>query len=84
MTTSSLPLAQGLYDPRNEHDACGVGLVASLDGKPSRAVTQAGIDAPAWSKLRTNGTVAYIDVPAPGDYAIGLWMREDGVSVVPI
>jgi len=28
-----------------EHDACGVGLVASLDGKPSRAVTQAGIEA---------------------------------------
>jgi glutamate synthase (NADPH/NADH) large chain len=28
-----------------EHDACGVGLVASLDGKASRAVVQAGIDA---------------------------------------
>ena len=28
-----------------EHDACGVGLVAALDGKPSRAVVQAGIDA---------------------------------------
>ncbi|MCW8084487.1 glutamate synthase large subunit [Sabulicella glaciei] len=28
-----------------EHDACGVGLVAALDGKPSRAVVRAGIDA---------------------------------------
>jgi hypothetical protein len=28
-----------------EHDACGVGLVVALDGKPSRAVVQAGIDA---------------------------------------
>ncbi|WP_120008317.1 glutamate synthase large subunit [Teichococcus vastitatis] len=28
-----------------EHDACGVGLVASLDGKPRRDVVQAGIDA---------------------------------------
>ena len=28
-----------------EHDACGVGLVASLDGKPRRRVVQAGIDA---------------------------------------
>ncbi len=28
-----------------EHDACGVGLVAALDGKPSRKVVQAGIDA---------------------------------------
>ncbi|HZH47147.1 MAG TPA: glutamate synthase large subunit, partial [Roseococcus sp.] len=28
-----------------EHDACGVGLVAALDGKPSRAVVSAGIAA---------------------------------------
>lgn len=28
-----------------EHDACGVGLVAALDGKPRREVVQAGIDA---------------------------------------
>ena len=26
------PTAQGLYDPRNEHDACGVGFVATLTG----------------------------------------------------
>lgn len=28
-----------------EHDSCGVGLIAAIDGKPSRAVVQAGIDA---------------------------------------
>jgi glutamate synthase (NADPH/NADH) large chain len=33
------------YDPSQEHDACGVGLVAALDGKPRRQVVQAGIDA---------------------------------------
>ena len=33
------------YSPTQEHDACGVGLIASLDGKPKRAVVQAGIDA---------------------------------------
>ncbi len=37
--------ARGLYDPADEHDACGVGLVAAIDGKPRRAVVQAGIDA---------------------------------------
>lgn len=26
------PAQQGLYDPRNEHDACGVGFVATLTG----------------------------------------------------
>ncbi|HKW54759.1 MAG TPA: glutamate synthase large subunit [Stellaceae bacterium] len=37
--------AAGLYDPAEEHDACGVGFVATLDGKPRRDVVQAGIDA---------------------------------------
>src|SRR5690242_7896281 len=36
---------QGMYDPANEHDACGVGLVAALDGKPRREVVEAGIAA---------------------------------------
>ena len=27
-----LPPKQGLYDPRNEHDACGVGFVANIKG----------------------------------------------------
>ncbi len=27
------PAPQGLYDPRNEHDACGVGFVATLTGE---------------------------------------------------
>ena len=26
-----LPAAHGLYDPRNEHDACGVGLIANIN-----------------------------------------------------
>ena len=33
------------YDFAQEHDACGVGLVAALDGKARREVVQAGIDA---------------------------------------
>ncbi|HTZ71841.1 MAG TPA: glutamate synthase central domain-containing protein, partial [Acetobacteraceae bacterium] len=33
------------YSPTQEHDACGVGLIAALDGKPRRDVVQAGIDA---------------------------------------
>jgi len=35
----------GTYDPSQEHDACGVGLVAALDGKKRRDVVVAGIDA---------------------------------------
>jgi glutamate synthase (NADPH/NADH) large chain len=33
------------YNPAQEHDACGVGLVAALDGQKRRDVVQAGIDA---------------------------------------
>jgi glutamate synthase (NADPH/NADH) large chain len=33
------------YDVAAEHDACGVGLVAALDGKKRRDIVQAGIDA---------------------------------------
>ncbi len=35
----------GLYDPRDERDACGVGFVAAIDGQPRRDVVLAGIDA---------------------------------------
>ncbi len=35
----------GLYDPTQEHDSCGVGLVAALDGKARRSVVVAGIEA---------------------------------------
>ena len=35
----------GSYDPSMEHDACGVGLVAALDGKKRRDVVEAGIAA---------------------------------------
>ncbi len=36
------PAPQGLYDPRNEHDACGVGFVAHIKGVQSHAIiTQA-------------------------------------------
>src|SRR4051794_5082727 len=42
----SARLAQeGLYDPAEERDSCGVGLVVALDGKRRRDVVAAGIDA---------------------------------------
>ena len=37
---SSRPGAQGLYDPRHEHDACGVGAVAHVGGERSHAVVR--------------------------------------------
>ncbi|MGW8189073.1 glutamate synthase large subunit [Sphingomonas hankookensis] len=46
MTSERLRLAtEGMYRPEYEGDACGVGMVAATDGKPSRRVVQSAIDA---------------------------------------
>ena len=42
-SASSLPPAQGLYDPAYEKDACGVGFVAHIKGKSSRDIIDKGI-----------------------------------------
>lgn len=42
---SSLPTAQGLYDPANEHDACGVAFVATLTGVASNDIVAKGLTA---------------------------------------
>jgi glutamate synthase (NADPH/NADH) large chain len=34
---------QGLYDPRNEHDACGVGFVVNIKGRKSRDIIGQGL-----------------------------------------
>ncbi|MDR3764298.1 MAG: glutamate synthase large subunit [Acidobacteriota bacterium] len=39
-----LPPAQGLYDPANEHDNCGLGFVASIKGEKSHAIVEKGIE----------------------------------------
>ena len=35
--------AQGLYDPKNEHDACGVGFVAHIKGNKSHMIVEQGL-----------------------------------------
>src|SRR6266511_4378797 len=34
------PPAQGLYDPRCEHDACGVGFVVDIKGRQSHTIVE--------------------------------------------
>ena len=34
---------QGLYSPAYEHDSCGVGFAAELNGKPSHQIVKDGI-----------------------------------------
>ncbi len=43
MDEFSAPQAQGLYDPANEHDACGVGFVAHIKGHKSHRIIEQGL-----------------------------------------
>ncbi len=38
MTQNGLPQKQGLYDPRFEHDNCGIGFIANIKGKRSHKI----------------------------------------------
>ena len=38
-----LPAPQGLYHPRHEHDACGIGFVANIKGQKSHDIIVKGI-----------------------------------------
>ncbi len=39
-----LPQEQGLYNPANEHDNCGIGFVAHIKGKPSHNIVERGLE----------------------------------------
>ncbi|HEY6817629.1 MAG TPA: glutamate synthase central domain-containing protein, partial [Croceibacterium sp.] len=38
------PAPQGLYDPRNEHDSCGVGFIAHIKGEKSHAIVSQALE----------------------------------------
>ncbi len=40
---AGLPAAQGLYDPANEHDACGIGFVANIHNRKSHQMIVNGL-----------------------------------------
>lgn len=44
MSFNRLPAKQGLYDPRQEHDACGIGVLAHIKGVPSHQIVQDALE----------------------------------------
>ncbi|MBM4413979.1 MAG: hypothetical protein FJ040_11125, partial [Chloroflexi bacterium] len=56
MSVPHLPAAQGLYDPRFEHDACGIGFVARLNGQAQHDVVSMALTALA--RMQHRGAVA--------------------------
>ncbi len=44
MNSNGFPPEQGLYDPANEHDACGVGFVVDIKNRKSHAIVKQGLE----------------------------------------
>ncbi len=44
MRYPTLPKKQGLYDPRFEHDSCGVGFVCNIKGAASNQIVKQGLE----------------------------------------
>ncbi len=43
IASSYYPESQGLYDPSNEHDACGVGMIVDMNGRATHHIVKQGI-----------------------------------------
>jgi len=43
MSKSGYPAKQGLYDPEHEHEACGIGMIANINGKKTHGIVQHAI-----------------------------------------
>ncbi|HYD59732.1 MAG TPA: glutamate synthase-related protein [Noviherbaspirillum sp.] len=81
--------AQGLYDPTNEHDACGVGFVAHIKGKKSHSIVEQGLlilknldhrGAVGADKLMGDGAGILIQIP---DQYYREEMAKQGVTLPP-
>jgi glutamate synthase (NADPH) large chain len=89
---SNAEILKETYDPAQEHDACGVGLVAALDGKKRRDIVQAGIDAlkAVWHRGAVDadgktGDGAGIHIEIPQDFfAAEIRRGGDGLRDGPI
>jgi glutamate synthase (NADPH/NADH) large chain len=81
--------AQGLYDPSNEHDACGVGFIAHIKGKKSHSIVEQGLlilknldhrGAVGADKLMGDGAGILIQIP---DQYYREEMAKQGVELPP-
>src|SRR5215469_10751576 len=84
-----LPAAQGLYDPRNEHDSCGVGFLADIKGRKSHAIVRQALSilvnldhrgAVGADPLVGDGAGCLIQIP---DGLFRDWAAKEGVELPP-
>ncbi len=86
---SEAPEQQGLYDPANEHDACGVGFVAHIKGHKSHSIVEQGLQilrnldhrgAVGADALMGDGAGILIQIP---DAYLREEMAKQGVTLPP-
>jgi glutamate synthase (NADPH/NADH) large chain len=84
------PTRQGLYDPRNEHDACGVGFVVNIKGRKSHEIIRRGLQilvnldhrgAVGADPLVGDGAGCLIQMP---DALLRDWADRQGLSLPPL
>ena len=89
MTLSAPPPAGGLYDPRNEHDACGVGMVAHIRGDKSHSIVTRALEilgnldhrgAVGADPLLGDGAGILLQVPDP---LFRKWAASEDVDLPP-
>jgi glutamate synthase (NADPH/NADH) large chain len=80
-------MSQGLYDPRNEHDACGVGFVVNIKGRKSHDIISQGLKilenldhrgAVGADPLVGDGAGILLQMP---DALLSDWARANGKSL---
>ncbi|GAA4501634.1 glutamate synthase-related protein [Pseudaeromonas paramecii] len=86
---SAVPERQGLYDPANEHDACGVGFIAHMKGQKSHSIVEQGLlilknldhrGAVGADPLQGDGAGILIQIP---DELYRAEMAKQGVELPP-
>ncbi|WP_414650935.1 glutamate synthase-related protein [Eoetvoesiella sp.] len=89
LSPAGQPAAQGLYNPQNEHDACGVGFVAHIKGVKTHSIIQQGLKilenldhrgAVGADKLMGDGAGILIQIP---DALYREDMAAQGVTLPP-
>src|SRR5690242_3353452 len=85
----ALTANRGLYDPRNEHDACGVGFVANIKGRKSHDIIERGLQilvnldhrgAVGADPLMGDGAGCMIQTP---DALLRHWATGRGIELPP-
>ena len=84
-----LPARQGLYDPINEHDSCGVGFVVNIKGRKSHDIVSRGLQilvnldhrgAVGADPLVGDGAGCLIQIP---DALLRDWAGKAGLTLPP-